>query len=375
MSDLESIIADSVNDATFDDTPEVDAVETPEVEAAPVAESLADAEPATPEIVEEPATPEVQAATPATPAEPQDDFAKLVGVPQVGIAGRENRIPYSRVKKITEKAVSDIAEAALGRKLNAGEKASDVVKAHVAQIPTLTAKVQDYETRLNTVGQFEDVMVNDPNKFLTMLSKLPAYKDFFSFVQQAAAGIGQNQPAQGTPAAGQPAVAQNPADVMPEPDEELADGSRVYSMDGLKKLLAWNASQVESRVSKQFEERYKPIENEWQERKRLEAVVPVIRKQIEEAKTWPLFNDNQDEIVAALKANPNLSLEGAYRQIVVPKIVADRNKIKQDVLREVQSAPTSTAVPARAATKPVAPVGAGPRSLEDVIKESIASLK
>lgn len=374
MSDLESIIADSVNDATFDDAPEVDTAETPEVEAAPVAESPADAEPATPEIVEEPATPEAQVDIPAAPAEPQDDFAKLVGVPQVGIAGRENRIPYSRVKKITEKAVSDIAEAALGRKLNAGEKASDVVKAHVAQIPTLTAKVQDYETRLNTVGQFEDVMVNDPNKFLTMLSKLPAYKDFFTFVQQSAATIGQNQPASTTAVAGQPTAEQNPADAMPEPDEELSDGSRVYSMDGLKKLLAWNASQVESRVSKQFEERYKPIENEWQERKRLEAVVPVIRKQIEEAKTWPMFNENQDEIVAALKANPNLSLEGAYRQIVVPKIVADRSRIKQDVLREAQHAPTSTSVPNRAATKPVAPT-AGPRSLEDIIKESIATLK
>ena len=109
-------------------------------------------------------------------------------------------------------------------------------------------------------------------------------------------------------------------------------------------------------------------------RQRLEAVVPVIRKQIEEAKTWPMFNENQDEIVAALKANPNLSLEGAYRQIVVPKIVADRSRIKQDVLREAQHAPTSTSVPNRAATKPVAPT-AGPRSLEDIIKESIATLK
>lgn len=362
-ADLEDVIADSVNDATIDDTPEV-VEETPEVEA--VAESPADAEPA--EVADEPAEPVAQVEEPVAD-EPQDEFSKLAGVQQMGVAGRENRIPYSRVKKITEKAVNDIAEAALGRKLNAGEKAADVVKAHVAQIPTLTAKVQDYETRLNTVGQFEDVMVNDPNKFLTMLSKLPAYNDFFAFVQQAAANIGQNQPNQP-----QQAVQAAPEDVMPEPDEELSDGSRVYSMDGLKALLAWNAKQVESRVSRQFEERYKPIENEWQERKRLEATIPVIRKQIEEAKTWPLFNENQDEIVAALKANPNLSLEGAYRQIVVPKIVADRTKIKQDVLREVQSAPRATSVPTRAATKPVAPT-AGPRSLEDVIKDSIATLK
>lgn len=361
MSNLEDVIADSVNDATIDDTPEV-IEETPEVEAVAEETPVAEAEPA-----EEAAAEPVEDTSVDAQATPQDEFATLAGVQQTGIAGRENRIPYSRVKKITEKAVSDIAEAALGRKLNAGEKAVDVVKAHVAQIPALTAKVTDYETRLNTVGQFEDVMVNDPNKFLTMLSKLPAYNDFFAFVQQAAANISQNQPAQAQQTAA-------PEDAMPEPDEELSDGSRVYSMDGLKSLLAWNAKQVESRVSRQFEERYKPIENEWQERKRLEAVVPVIRKQIEEAKTWPLFTENQDEVVAALKANPNLSLEGAYRQVVVPKIVADRSKMKQDVIREVQAAPKSTSVPTRAATKPVAPT-AGPRSLEDIIKESIATLK
>jgi len=41
------------------------------------------------------------------PEAPLDDFDKKFGLTSTSPTGRENRIPYSRVKKITEKAVTD----------------------------------------------------------------------------------------------------------------------------------------------------------------------------------------------------------------------------------------------------------------------------
>ena len=220
-------------------------------------------------------------------------------------------------------------------------------------------------------------MANEPQRFLEMLSGLPAYKDFFDFVRGAVA----QAEGKGTTAAA-PAQTVDPTAGMPEPDEELPDGSKVYSMEGLKALMEWNSQQTEARVSskyesalKQLEERYKPVENEWRERQRIEQTLPVIRKQIEEARTWMLFNENEQEIIAALKADPRISLEGAYRQVVFPKLIAERNQMRQDVIKEVKAAPVSSSVTSRVTTRPGAPASGEPRSLTDIIKEQIDSLK
>lgn len=378
--DLETTIADAVNDAQISDVDtnldegsdnaevvDTPAVETP-TETAPEAEAPA----------AETQNQQVAAPGAAQEATPQDEFDKLAGVPKTGFGGRENRIPYSRVKKITENAVNEIAEVALGRKLNQGEKAVDVVKAHVARIPELETKVTDYESRLNDVGQFEQVMANDPQRFLGMLSKVPAYREFFSWLDRAAEVMEKQA---GAPAAGTPDVAAAPvADPnMPQPDEELSDGSKVYSMEGLQKLLDWKANQVatnvEARLTKQFEQQYKPMADDWQTRRRIEAARPFIQKQLEDAKKWPLFTESEDDIIKILRANPNISLEGAYREAVFPKLVADRNKAREQVIRDIQAAPTSTSVPSRVATKPSAPAPDGPRKLEDIIKEQVDSLK
>lgn len=388
-SDLEQIITDSVNDSINDvesDTPAVSQDTSPEpVEAStsdsvdePVAET-----PSTEEVAPEGATEPVV----TKPEEPQDEFAKLVGLPQTGVGGRENRIPYSRVKKITEKAVNDVAEAALGRKLNAGEKAVDVVKAHVAQLPELKTKVTEYESRLEAVGRFEDVMEKDPERFLNMLSRLPAYKEFFEFVSEAYTAK-QNQ-GQAPAQAPSETVATATSQAMPEPDETLADGSKVYSLDGLKSLLDWNGQTVESRVAakyesklqeyekkfKELEDRYNPVVNEWQEQRRIQAALPTIRKQLEDARKLPLFTENEGEILKILQEDKQISLEGAYQKVVFPKLIEERNKVRQDVIKELQTAPQSTSVTSRGGVKPTPVTHSGPRSIEDIIKEQIATLK
>lgn len=374
--DLEEVITDAVNDSQIAETEtpvDTSSDDTGGVELAtePVEDVAADTEaPADDLAVSSPAA---AGNAPADPAKPKDDFESLVGMPQNGVGGRENRIPYSRVKKITEKAVGEVVEAVTGRKLNPGERPLDVVKSHLSKFAEMETQFKDYESRLENVGRFEDVMANQPEEFLRRLSTLPQYQGFFQAVEQALSGQPQGQ---AIPQPTNQAAFQQPqvvGDEMPQPDEELPDGTKVYSMEGLQNLLAWRDKQVESRVTKQIEERYKPIESEWQERRRIEATLPIVRAKIEEAKTWPLFNESEEEITAALEANPNLSLDGAYRMVVFPKLIAERNKMRQDVLTEVSRAPVATSIASKA-TKPVAPA-TGPRSIEDIIAGEVAKIK
>jgi len=364
---LETVIEDSLTDAQLgdsapavEDTPEVDTAssvedDTPAVETAPEAEA------ATPQV--DVKTSEEEAPV-VDPTQVQDEFEKKFGLQQISPAGRENRIPYSRVKAIAAKSAAEVAEAALGRKLAPGEKALDVVKAHVARLPELETKVTDYEGRLERVGQFEEIMSSEPQRFLGMLAKLPAYADFFAFVERA---LDQGEVAQ-------PETPEAVSDGMPEPDEELSDGSKIYSMEGIKKLLAWNSQQTEQRVTRTIENKYQPIEAEWKQQQHVKAVMPLVRRQIEEAKTWELFSENEEEITKVLAADPNISLEGAYRKVVFPKLAPNRDKMRQEILAEVKKAPRSTAVTG-GPTKPVASTGGGPRSLTDIIEEQVQTLK
>jgi len=362
MADLEDVILSSLEDAQLTDTPAL--ADEPELEATDdtSVDVVADPAPETP-VVEEVAAASVTTPTLETPTVPEkttpkkveEDFDKKFGLEQFSPSGRENRIPYSRVKKIAQKAVRD-----------AKKEWETETSPRVVEFET---KLKERDTKLEEYSKFENFMVTKPDEFLDRLATIPAYKPFFSTLQ----ALIDHYNKETAGAATQTTTGPIP-DGMPAPDEKLSDGSMVYSEAGLRKLLEWQSSQVESKVTKQIEDRYKPMESEWQAQQRVQAVIPQVRAQIQEARTWPLFVDNEDAIVTALKADSKLSLEGAYRKVVFPKITADRAKMKEDVLREVKSAPRSTSVSAPT-SKPVAPVHSGPRELEDIIAESIKDLK
>lgn len=342
MSDLTETIEDAITDAEIPAEP-VD--ETPEaVEATPV-EDVASVEDA-------PATDEV--ASPAAQTE-KDEFEKKFGIPGMSASGRENRIPYSRVKKISEKAAADAVAAK--------------VKEFEPQLAERDTKIQDYEGRLQKVAEFEQVMVSDVDAFTGMLRQLPNWKPFFDKVDAALSGQPQAQTEAATPI----------SDDMPQPNQELSDGTMVYSMDGLKALNEWNRAQARKETLAEVDKKFGPMAKEWDDHRvaqdRMNAFIPQVRQQIADARTWPLFNEHEAEIVKALQDNQKISLEGAYRQVVYPKLVADRGKMREEILREVQKAPRATAVtaPASKSTAQVAPTG--PRSTEDVIMEAIQGLK
>lgn len=358
--ELNNVVEDAVNDAVSDTGPVVDDASTvPDVSTDTGSVDTQVADPAT--------SPDTQAQTQAV----VDEFSQKYGIPSQSVTGRENRIPYSRVKKIVEKAQNDAKEA-LKKELE-GQFS-----------PKLTdyeTKVKSYEDRLTKVAQFEQILENDPQTFLTMLSNIPAYRPFFEQLAQLAAGSQQGSVTpQRDPTTGRfvgQAQQGQSADPMPQPDQQMPDGSMVYSMDGLKSLLDWNARNVENRVTQQVQQRYAPIEQQFQRFQQQQALIPQIERQIADARTWDRFNELEPEVIKILQSDNRISLERAYMQAyqqnVVPKLAADRNKVRNEVLEELKKAPAATSAPAARGYK-AQPAQTGPRDLSDVIKEQIKGL-
>ena len=372
---LDQIIEDAANDvfgAEVEDT----TPETTEVEAA-APETEVETE-ATPELssevkVESKETTESIEVPEVVEAGSDDEFSKRFGIPTKSVTGKENRIPYSRVKSIISKNEKD-TEARLAKKFE------DQYKPKLSEFE---GKVKDYEGRLTKVNQFEQMMTGDPQTFLSVLSTIPAYKPFFDYINKLADDVetGAKVPA-GTGVAGAqpttPTIVEDPADPMPQPNKPQADGSKVYDLQGLQSLLAWQERRVEKRVGAQFEstlaKRLGPFEQRKAQEEHLKTVIlPELNRQIAEAEAnWPGFKENETEITAALEQNKNLSLEGAYRMVVLPKITADRSRIRTELLAEIKRQPVSTAV-ASSRTTPRAPQS-GARSIEEIILEEARRL-
>jgi hypothetical protein len=343
--DLETVIQDSITDASLpeDTSSTIDSVDSYEapVEDTPTEGLEAPVEPSVEEEGAESSSLEV--ASPGArqdPAAPTEQVDKKLGIPS-HTNGRENRIPYSRVKKIVE---------------GAEKKAIEPLQAKLAEYEP---RVKEYEARLQRVAEFEQVMVNDPPRFFDMLATIPAYQGFFQMLNQL------QQQAQTTAQATPQTVADDP---MPGPDDAE---NGVYTLDGLNKLLDWQKRQAKNEVLKEVESKYEPIRQQYETQQRLNKLVPVVENQIKEARTWEKFNENEDKIVQFLNANPNASLETAYRVVVLPQLKADRDATRKQVLAELQKAPVAATSVAARPQRPVEQVNQGPRSMEDVILEQI----
>lgn len=181
-----------------------------------------------------------------------------------------------------------------------------------------------------------------------------------------------------------------PVGEMPSPDLALADGSRTYSLEGLKKLLEWNTAQVESRLLPKVDERLKPLterERQLAERDQLTQAETQVRKRaqdtIADAQTWPGFKEHEPDILAALRADseaaqkagrrPTLSLDAAYRQVVLPKLTEDDNARRARLLKEVSAA--NKAAPTVQRTGGEVPKSGGRTTTQDIAARALAKLE
>ena len=363
FENMEEVITDAVDDFVADEASTVEdtTVETPTVEAA----GSVDVE--LPDSTSEPEADAGQMDLPTAPGVVQpkpaeDDFAKKFGIAAQSVTGRENKIPYSRVKKI-------VTKAALDARAEAKKEYETEFQPRLTEYET---KVKDYEGRLTKVAEFESILENDPRTFLSMLSQVPAYKEFFDYVNKLA---GTPEPTKADPQTTRPTgVVED--DPRPGPNKTNPDGSKVYDMEGFNQVLEWQARQVEKKVAAQVSERYAPIEQEWKRRAYMEqTVIPAVDRQLAEARTWDRFEELEPKVTEILKADPRITLERAYMKAyqseVVPKMMSDKNKMRTEVLAELKRQPVTTAAPTTR-TSPRQPQDNTNRTIEEIIASEVA---
>lgn len=339
MSDsTEDIITASIREAEGGDP-----VESPDVDPDP-------------EVVEDPVTPE----TPDTPElekaevvvpEVDDDTKELeaLGLKAPKEGERENRLPYSRVKKILA---------------NARKKLSD---SHAETLKTQKAELDKALEKSKNMDAVDALIRTDPARYLGMLANLhpTLYK---KYVDMKEAAVEEKKPA---------AHATEP----PPPDWKFEDGSLGYSPEQQKKLLEWQALEVERRTTEKvtaaFDKRLAPIEQERRTAATIAQKLPVVRAQIADAKaTWgELFTKNEAEVLKALQDNPLVPFDAVVSKILFPKAQANRDTMRAELMKEAQGRKTAARV-APGSTAAVAPKkDDGPKTTEEIIMASIAALK
>jgi len=348
MSDLESIVKASIDQATGEaeensdgysgsDDPMADETVVSSTDE-PVIE--ADISPSSDTVVAEPEK------------KPDDDADELekelaaLGIHPPVEGQRENRLPYSRMVKIFR---------------NAQKK---WVTAHQTELKERDTKLTASQERLQNMEAVDKLIANDPDRYLRMLAAIHPDK-YSRFLDGSKPTEVKSAP---------PVVESSPP---PAPDAEFPDGSKGYSPEGLQKLLAWQAQQVETRTlaraDETFTRRFGPIEQRWKNEQVIEERRPMVQAMIaRNKKVWgEHFKDGDPEILKFMNDHPEVPFDAAVSQVLVPRIQAERNTMRADILKEINTKP-------KAAAKSAPTVGGGggvtgPRSLEDIVRESIAN--
>lgn len=234
--------------------------------------------------------------------------------------GRETWLPYRTMHKLLEDYASERGQTWASEK-SAFQQQIDAAK---------TAEQYLQEVRTSIQG--------DPQQFLAQLAQIdPRYQVYL-------------QP----PSAPRETAK---AEAMPEPDLPLADGSRTYSIEGIQRLLAWHAKDVEAKMDARLQPVFALEQQARSQAEQAQVYQQIQAKtsaQIEDALTWPGFKDHEADILKVLQEDsadaakrgtrPQLSLDAAYRKVVLPKLVADDAARRERLVKEMQAAPKSTAV-------------------------------
>lgn len=272
---------------------------------------------------------------------------------------RENRIPYSRVRKIVE---------------NAQKK---VEARFTTERDETKTRLTTAETKAAQLDAVDKLIASDPDRYLSLLATLhPVYKKFTQ------------------PQVVAPPAAKAPEPVVeqpPPPDHKFEDGSMGYTQEGYQRLVAWQMKQAEdkavARMEKQYAERLGPLEQNWKTQQANAALQPVINAQIERNKAiWgKAFEDeykldSKSEIFTYMQANPLVPFDAAVAAVLAPRAAAaaakplDRDAMRKSILDELNGRPAAAVKGVGGPKKPASDVSTGPRSMEDVIREAIASV-
>lgn len=224
------------------------------------------------------------------------------------------------------------------------------------------AESQDTRDKLRAI----EVADQNPEVFLRVLSEDPRFQPLLQQMFGAA------------PVAEKPATAHGQStDAVsdrPQPDVLFPDGSVGFSAQATEKLLAWQTQEFERKFQKSLEDRVgaltgeiKPVLEKHRGQVLFQEAVSRQRVVVENARQkWPGFAQHEAAVRDHLlrPGNENVSLEEAYREVVVPKMQSDREQIRKEVMAEMGTQKAKAANPGPKATG-AAPEGK--RTLDQII--------
>jgi len=232
------------------------------------------------------------------------------------------------------------------------------------------------KTLKQQIQQLRSIVSGDPEAFLRELSGID--QRYARYIQQQAQRAAEPQ-----------------QEEEPQPDLDLGNGMRTYSLEGQKKREAW----LRGQLLKQVEEKLKPFQQREEEaharaeQARIEQeFTQEYGRQISEAQKWPMFGELkadgtmtpfQQAVLDELKKDtdeatkagrrPTLSLEGAYMRVALPRLTEDDAKKRERLLQELNQAPKSSATPRTSTDAPA--LKNGPVNTRDVVARTVARLE
>lgn len=361
MADIESIITNAVADANPDtiESPDVDTdtgedtLETPEEVTPESTDTSTDGEPdKEPEADAElnPATgkPKVEAA----PVE-KDELTKeleALGLKEPKEGERENRLPFKRVKKITE---------------NYGKKVAAKYEKELAPMRTEVATLRQTDQTFKNVNH---LIETDPDLYIARLAAIHPDK-YGKFLQGGKVESKETA---------KPAAAPSALGPRPPADHKFEDGSMGYTPDQHEKLLDWVAAKAKeealTEARAEMDKRFKPLDDQRKSEEEFGQRVQKVKTEaqgIRDAYGADIVAKYESQIVEHMKKNPTMKATQAAREIILPALQADRNKMRTELLEESKSR--------KAAAKP-APTGGAqgkddqPKTIEGVIAQAIAGI-
>lgn len=246
-------------------------------------------------------------------------------------------LPWERHKAILEKTRKEydekLAKLSWAEKLEVSDPATVAERLRVVELAE--------KNPMEFLARFQSRLAQDP-RYAPMLQRL-------------------QQPSREEPA-------QSREESMPEPDIELEDGRKFYSSQQTLALLKWQQGQIE--------QRYAPLEHQFRGQQAWNTALQRNAQRLAEARTWEGFTENEAAIKEAMMKDGRATLESAYRNVVVPKLKADRATLEADLrkslLAELNSKPSaSTEQPGRAAATTPQKYGRGQTAdaVRDVFNE------
>lgn len=324
--------------------------DTPDVPAADAADATADAGAEDADAGGDSGQPAEPAA--AGDARSADDIAFDAELAELGLSApkpgqRDNRIPYSRIRKIVANAKTKWSEKLKGE--------------HTTELSARDQKIKDNEERAAQFDAAEKLIETDPERYLGLLAQI--YPEKYKGYAKAKSEDPQ------TPQ-------------EPQPDIKYDDGTVGYSPDQFAKLRAYERGEAariaREDVTKEFNERFGPMEQEYkaaqQGHQQLQQVRGDIGKLREQWGADHIDNlDVQKAIIAHMDANPKDTLVAATRTVMLARIQANRTTMRAEILKEMKGAKTA------AAKAPAAPdksdAANASESIDDIIVNAMRSIR